>query len=201
MKLKGDGIGFRLLFCKNCFLFFPHKIRNCYEKSCKIKERGVEGRNAMIANAAETLIENQREHFLISADKVANVFESNPLNHAFLEIKKVRYSKIPVLDNEQHFKGLISLAMITDSMLGLNGIDPTGLSEQTVADVMQRDVPTVTNTESVEELLHLLVDQPFLVVTDQQNVFQGIITRREIMKAVNYMVHELDHQYQIEKRE
>ena len=34
--------------------------------------------------AAETLIENQREHFLISADKVANVFESNPLNHAFL---------------------------------------------------------------------------------------------------------------------
>ena len=91
--------------------------------------------------------------------------------------------------------------MITDSMLELNGIDPTGLSEQTVADVMQRDVPTVTNTESVEELLHLLVDQPFLVVTDQQNVFQGIITRREIMKAVNYMVHELDHQYQIEKRE
>ena len=155
----------------------------------------------MIANAAETLIENQREHFLISADKVANVFESNPLNHAFLVLTKVRYSKIPVLDNEQHFKGLISLAMITDSMLGLNGIDPTGLSEQTVADVMQRDVPTVTNTESVEELLHLLVDQPFLVVTDQQNVFQGIITRREIMKAVNYMVHEQDHQYQIEKRE
>lgn len=161
----------------------------------------MEGRNAMIANAAETLIENQREHFLISADKVANVFESNPLNHAFLVLTKVRYSKIPVLDNEQHFKGLISLAMITDSMLGLNGIDSTGLSEQTVADVMQRDVPTVTNTESVEELLHLLVDQPFLVVTDQQNVFQGIITRREIMKAVNYMVHELDHQYQIEKRE
>ena len=138
----------------------------------------MEGRNAMIANAAEMLIENQREHFLIPADKVANVFESNPLNHAFLVLTKVRYSKIPVLDNEQHFKGLISLAMITDSMLGLNGIDPTGLSEQTVADVMQRDVSTVTNTESVEELLHLLVDQPFLVVTDQQNVFQGIISIR-----------------------
>ena len=147
------------------------------------------------------LIEIQREHFLIPADNVANVFESNPLNHAFLVLTKVRYSKIPVLDNEQHFKGLISLAMITDSMLGLNGIDPTGLSDQTVADVMQRDVSTVTNTESVEELLHLLVDQPFLVVTDKQNVFQGMITRREIMKAVNYMAHELDHQYQIEKRE
>lgn len=155
----------------------------------------------MIERTAETLIENQREHFLIPADKVANVFESNPLDHAFLVLTKVRYSKIPVLDNEQHFKGLISLAMITDSMLGLNGIDSTKLNKQKVAEVMRSDVPTVTNTESVEELLHLLVDQSFLVVTDQQNVFQGIITRREIMKAVNYMVHKLDHQYRIEKRE
>lgn len=154
----------------------------------------------MIANSAEKLIEDQREHFLIPAEKVANVFESNPLDHAFLVLTKIRYSKIPVLDKDQHFKGLISLSMITNSMLGMNGIDSNSLNQRTVMDVMERDVVTVSNAESIEELLHLLVDQPFLVVTDNDNIFQGIITRREIMKAINYMVHELDHQYDIKKK-
>lgn len=154
----------------------------------------------MIANSVEKLIENQREHFMISAEKVANVFENNPLNHAFLVLTKVRYSKIPVLDNEQHFKGLISLSMITNSMLEMSGIDSNNLNSHTVMDVMEKDIVTVNNTESVEDLLHLLVDQPFLVVTDHDNVFQGIITRREIMKAINYMVHELDHYYDIKEK-
>lgn len=158
------------------------------------------GRMLMIANSAEKLIEDQREHFLIPAEKVANVFESNPLDHAFLVLTKIRYSKIPVLDKDQHFKGLISLSMITNSMLGMNGIDSNSLNQRTVMDVMERDVVTVSNAESIEELLHLLVDQPFLVVTDNDNIFQGIITRREIMKAINYMVHELDHQYDIKKK-
>lgn len=154
----------------------------------------------MIANSAEKLIENQRKHFVIAAEKVANVFENNPLDHAFLVLTKVRYSKIPVLDKNQHFKGLISLSMITNSMLGMNGIDSNELSEHTVMDVMEKDVITVNNTETVEDLLHLLVDQPFLVVTDHNNIFRGIITRREIMKAINYMVHELDHYYDIKEK-
>ena len=154
----------------------------------------------MIAKSAAKLIGEQRENFLITADKVANVFENNPLDHAFLVLTKVRYSKIPVLDSEQHFKGLISLAMITDSMLGLNGIDPSKLSARTVSDVMERDVPTITLDEKLEEILHLLIDQSFLVVVGQSHIFQGIITRREVMKAVNYMVHELDDRYQIEEK-
>ena len=50
--------------------------------------------------------------------------------------------------------------MITDTMLGLNGID-----------------------------------QPFLVVVDDEGCFTGIVTRREIMKSVNYMIHDLEKQY------
>ncbi|HCI0370879.1 TPA: CBS domain-containing protein, partial [Enterococcus faecium] len=39
---------------------------------------------------------------------------------------------------------------------------------------------------------HLLVDSPFLPVVTEDRIFKGIITRKELLKAVNFMVHELE---------
>lgn len=51
--------------------------------------------------------------------------------------------------------------MITDTMLGLNGIDPSRLSRMKVKEVMQKDVPVITLPYNIEEIMHLLIDQPF----------------------------------------
>ncbi|KRM07018.1 MAG: cyclic-di-AMP-binding protein CbpB [Liquorilactobacillus ghanensis] len=151
----------------------------------------------MIAKSVEHLLNQRQDHFLIPAELVANVQDTNHLDHAFLVLTKIKYSKIPVLDNQQHFKGLLSLAMLTETMLGLNGIDPSTLGRHRVADVMQTDIPTIQLPYDVEEILHLLVDQPFLVVVNQDNIFTGIVTRREIMKGINYLAHELEKDYVI----
>ena len=148
----------------------------------------------MIAKAAQRMIEERESKFLIPSEIVANVQEDNHLDHAFLVLTKVKYAKIPVLDSEQHFKGLLSLAMITDTMLGLNGINPSRLSRMKVKEVMQKDVPVITLPYNIEEIMHLLIDQPFLVVVDDEGCFTGIVTR-EIMKSVNYMIHDLEKQY------
>ena len=87
----------------------------------------------MIAKAAQRMIEERESKFLIPSEIVANVQEDNHLDHAFLVLTKVKYAKIPVLDSEQHFKGLLSLAMITDTMLGLNGIDQQDESQRSDA--------------------------------------------------------------------
>lgn len=87
--------------------------------------------------------------------------------------------------------------MITDTMLGLNGIDPSHLTRLTVADVMDTEVPTIHQPYDIEEILHLLVNQPFLVVVDDDSLFKGIITRREVMKEVNYLAHELEKEYEV----
>lgn len=151
----------------------------------------------MIAQAIEDLLASKQTDFIISADKVANVLDENYLDHALLVLTKVRYAKIPVLDKGQHFKGLLSLAMITEKMLGLEGIDPRVLNQHQVKEVMQTEVPIVTVPFDLENVLHLLVDQAFLVVVDRNEVFKGIITRREIMKGVNYVAHELEQEYEL----
>ena len=71
----------------------------------------------------EQMLMRNSEDFLIPADIVANVQEENHLDHAFMVLTKVRYAKIPVLDHNQKFNGLLSLSMITEEMLGLKGID------------------------------------------------------------------------------
>ncbi|KRL02704.1 CBS domain-containing protein [Liquorilactobacillus capillatus DSM 19910] len=147
------------------------------------------------------MLNERQDHFLIPAEIVANVQETNHLDHAFLVLTKVRYSKIPVLDNEQHFKGLLSLSMITETMLGMNGIDATKLSRKTVGDVMEKDTPTITLPYDFEEILHLLVNQPFLVVVNQDGIFTGIVTRREVMKSFNYVAHDLDKDYNVSEKD
>ena len=149
--------------------------------------------NPVIANM---LIEN-RHHFMISADMVATVSENNPLSHAFLVLTKVRYAKIPVLDHDSKFKGLISLPMITETMLGLDHMSFNSLYTMTVKDVMQTEVATIDDPYDLENVLHLLVDNPFIPVV-QDGYFTGIVTRREVMKGINNIGHNIDKNFQLE---
>lgn len=149
--------------------------------------------NPVIANM---LIEN-RHHFMISADMVATVSENNPLSHAFLVLTKVRYAKIPVLDHDSKFKGLISLPMITETMLGRDHMSFNSLDTMTVKDVMQTEVATIDDPYDLENVLHLLVDNPFIPVV-QDGYFTGIVTRREVMKGINNIGHNIDKNFQLE---
>jgi predicted transcriptional regulator len=158
-----------------------------------------ERRNGMIIPELQQFLLKNREHYLIPADVVANVSVDNRLGHAFLVLTKVRYAKIPVLDNDNHFFGFISLAMITDKMLALDHVSLAPLDQLKVADVMEKaaDEAVVDDILDVEKILHLLVDNPFIPVVDDDNIFQGIITRREYMKSFNELVHNLNREYDL----
>jgi predicted transcriptional regulator len=105
------------------------------------------------------------------------------------------------LDSEDHLVGLISLANIIDKMMGLTGFDTDQLEGLTVADVMEVNVPRIQNKDDLEDILHLLVQGSFLPVVSEDNVFEGIITRKEILKAVNHLVHELEKRYTVSMKE
>lgn len=145
----------------------------------------------MIAEPVAKLLATNLSDFLIPAELVATLRTSNNLQHAFMVLTKVRYAKIPVLDDAGKFAGLVSLPLITNTMLGLQEIDGRHLSKQTVAEVMETDVPTLHLPYDYERILHLLVDNAFLVVVDDAGQFTGIVTRREILKGINKTIHAI----------
>lgn len=155
----------------------------------------------MIGKYTEELLKENQENFIVPAENVATLLYNHPLEHALLILSKVGYAKIPVLDSEDHLVGLIGLADIVNKMMGLTGFEYHLLEGLTVADVMEVNVPTVSEASDLEDILHLLVDGSFLPVVDEENVFEGIITRKEILKSVNHLVHELERRFVIEPKD
>ena len=156
----------------------------------------------MIGKHVKELLTETEDTFLIEAENVATVLYTHPLEHALLVLTNVGYSKIPVLDSEDHLVGLLSLADIMRAIRGLTGFDMNLLETLTVADVMEVNVTTIQQNEGLEVLLRRLVNEPFLPYVTAENVFLGIYTRKTILKSVNHMVHEIESRYYlIEKNE
>ncbi|CAI3300986.1 cyclic-di-AMP-binding protein CbpB [Enterococcus cecorum] len=156
----------------------------------------------MIGKHVKELLTETEDTFLIEAENVATVLYTHPLEHALLVLTNVGYSKIPVLDSEDHLVGLLSLADIMRAISGLTGFDMNLLETLTVADVMEVNVTTIQQNEGLEVLLRRLVNEPFLPYVTTENVFLGIYTRKTILKSVNHMVHEIESRYYlIEKNE
>ena len=146
----------------------------------------------MIEKHLQKLLLQRRGKFMIPASLVATVNVNNSLDHAFLVLTKDRYAKIIVVDNENHYRGQLSLAMLETERINVNK-----LNELTVADVMQTNTPVIQDPFDVEENLRLMIDQSFLAVVDHQDQFCGIVTRRELLKAVSYTLHEFGKDYEV----
>ncbi|MER2089986.1 cyclic-di-AMP-binding protein CbpB [Sporosarcina sp. JAI121] len=130
--------------------------------------------------------------FIISSEKVAHVQVGNNAEHALLVLTKTGYSAIPVLDAKYHLKGLLSMGMITDSILGLEHIEYERLADLKVDEIMQTDLPSIKTTDRFQKGLDLLIDHTFLCVTEEDGTFAGILTRRVILKQFKkyiYSVH------------
>ena len=156
----------------------------------------------MIGKHVKELLTETEDTFLIEAENVATVLYTHPLEHALLVLTNVGYSKIPVLDSEDHLVGLLSLADIMRAISGLTGFDMSLLESLTVADVMEVNVTTIHQNEGLEVLLRRLVNERFLPYVTAENVLLGIYTRKKILKSVNHMVHEIESRYYlIEKNE
>lgn len=119
---------------------------------------------------------------IISSEKVAHVQLGNNAEHALLVLTKTGYSAIPVLDHQYHLKGLLGMGMITDSILGLERIEYERLEDIKVDEIMNTELPMIRVNDRFQKAMDLLINHPFLCVTEEDGTFAGIITRRVIMK-------------------
>ncbi|AKG04708.1 MULTISPECIES: cyclic-di-AMP-binding protein CbpB [Salimicrobium] len=127
---------------------------------------------------------------MISSEKVAHVQSGNPLEHALLVLIKTGYSSVPVLNSRFQFEGIISKTKILEESLGLEQFEMNRLGDISVREVMDPDVPCLKKNHTFIDALHKLIDHPFICVIGDNDEFDGIVTRREILKNVSKSYHE-----------
>src|SRR5690625_3267119 len=121
---------------------------------------------------------------MIPSEKVAHVQLNNPLEHALLVLVKSGYFAVPVLDASYKLAGLISKTVILDQILGIERFEVEKLSELKVHEVMKDDLSSIKKTASFIDGLTAVIDEPFVSVVDEEDYFDGILTRRAILKVL-----------------
>ena len=155
----------------------------------------------LIHKRIQELLLEDRDKLFIDAEKVAILQEDHTLEHAMLVLTNVRYSLIPVLNKENKIVGLISLAMILQKITGVEQIHMNQLGKYKVREVMRTKFPIIHQDTKVEEVLNELVDESFICIGNEENEFVGIVTRKELLKRINFMVHELTREYDFVEKE
>ena len=154
----------------------------------------------MIAKEFESFLMDQEETFLTPADRLAVVIDTHNADHAILLLSQITFSRIPVVTAQKKFVGTISLTDLLSYQME-HGLDEETFARTDIVHIAKKDVPTVGMDYTVTEVLHKLVDVSFLPVLDEKGVFQGIITRKSILKAINALLHDFSKEYEIKKHE
>ncbi len=148
----------------------------------------------MLTSNITEILSAKLEEYIIPAERVAHVQVINNLEHGLLVLTKSGYTAIPVLDPQYKLYGLISTPMIMDAILGLERIEFEKLEELKVSEVMNREIPRLQLNDPMEKALDLLIDHPFICVQNEESIFEGIITRRAILKKVQQQIKQELHQ-------
>lgn len=123
--------------------------------------------------------------FLTPKSEVAHIHDDDSLRQALEKMEYHKYTAVPILTKEGKYVGTLNegdLLWYIKNQLNLNLRDARKIP---VADIPRRsdNRPVYVNSK-MEDLLDKAMQQNFVPVLDDANVFIGIVTRKDIMKYI-----------------
>ena len=126
--------------------------------------------------------------FLTIKQDVAYVYEDSSIRQAHEKMRHHGYTAIPVISRNGRYVSMVTEGdflwfMLDRSTEDINGVSIYDAEELSLKSILRENsARAVRITASMEELLELAMNQNFVPVTDDDGVFIGIITRKNIMR-------------------
>ena len=123
---------------------------------------------------------------LTPKSEVMYIYDTYTVRQALEKMEHHRYSAIPIINSDGAYVGTITEG---DLLWGIKNsfhkIDFDELSECSVMDIKRHsDNQPISIAEKIEELFERALEQNFVPVIDDSNIFIGIVTRRKIMEYI-----------------
>ncbi len=120
--------------------------------------------------------------FLTPKENVAHLDDDDTLRQAIEKMEHHGYSAIPMLSKDGKYKGTIKEG---DILWYIKDNDFPSLKEMEDIPILdigrKRDIEAVNISISMDELVNKITNQNFVPVVDDNNVFIGIITRKDVI--------------------
>lgn len=114
---------------------------------------------------------------------VAHIVSDCTARQGLEKMRAHGYTAIPVINPEGEYIGTVSEGDFLWALVGDGDCNMKKLEKIKLTDVMRgvRD-SAVTVTTQMDDLLYKIMEQNFVPVTDDRNIFIGIVTRKDIIK-------------------
>lgn len=151
----------------------------------------------LIGEKFTKLFNRPTKNLMIPASQVAVVNENDSLLHAILVLSSSGYQIIPVIDENNCIRGLISIPQIVKSFDNLSLFNEDKLAEIKVKEAMNQVVPILFDNYELEDVISLLIDNNFVCVTLKNGYFLGIIPRKVVLERFTQVAHNLEKEYKL----
>ena len=123
--------------------------------------------------------------FLTPKQDVLYIYEDFTLRQTLEKWANQRYATIPVLRRNGEYLGTMTEGDLLWGIKNTHGLDLESSEEVPISSfARRRDYKAVTVTTDMGSLLRAAVDQNFVPVVDDRNVFIGMVRRTVLLKEV-----------------
>lgn len=124
-------------------------------------------------------------YFLTPKQDVLYIYEDFTLRQTLEKWSNQRFATIPVLRRNGEYLGTITEGDILWGIKNLHGLDLEASEDVPIATFpRRRDYKAVTVTTDMRSLLEAAIEQNFVPVVDDRNVFIGIVRRTAILSQI-----------------
>lgn len=119
--------------------------------------------------------------FLIPKSHVAYLAEGSSFRQGMEKLRHYGYTAIPVVGRDGRYLGSINEGDFLWNIMSMGSIDPRDLEEARIDDIISDRTPAVRVSTPLSELWERVLEQNFVPVVDDRDMFMGIVTRRSVM--------------------
>lgn len=121
--------------------------------------------------------------FLTPKEDVAYIQETDTLRQAMEKMEHRGYTAIPLLTEDGKYVGTVTEGDILWHLKRQGFPDLDTLEHSSVSEVkLRREVRAVSVSASMESLLERVLEQNYVPVIDDNRIFIGIVTRRDVIR-------------------
>ena len=119
--------------------------------------------------------------FLIPKSQVIYLTEGSIFRQGMEKLRRYGYAAIPVISRDGKYLGSVSEGDFLWNVMSMGSLDPADLEDARIDEIISERNPSVRVTTPIPDLWDRVLDQNFVPVVDDRDMFMGIVTRRSVM--------------------